>query len=67
MVRFEPPLLPSPQAVVAHQPGDPAATGREAPTRSSRMFPAYSDDVGRAFQEPAGDIRERQGLFLKRR
>ena len=27
---LEPPLLPSPQAVVAHQPGDPAAADRQA-------------------------------------
>jgi hypothetical protein len=27
---LEPPLLPSPEAVVAHQPGDPAAADREA-------------------------------------
>jgi len=48
---LEPPLLPSPQAVVAHQPGDPAATGREA---AIPQFPRHSGTAIGAVRQGKG-------------
>src|SRR6266436_5086178 len=48
---FEPPLLASPQAVVAHQPGDPAATDREA---TIPQFPRHSGTAIGAVRQGKG-------------
>ena len=54
---LEPPLLPCPQAVVAHQPGDPAATDREA---AIPQFPRHSGTAISAVRQGKGrpDMRQ---------
>src|ERR1700704_5059638 len=49
--RFNPPLLPSLQAVVAHQPGYPAATDREA---AIPQFPRHSGTAIGAVRQGKG-------------
>src|SRR6202011_1277546 len=48
---LEPPLLPSPEAVVAHQPGYPAATDREA---AIPQFPRHSGTAIGAVRQGKG-------------
>src|SRR5271163_2628118 len=54
---LEPPLLPSPQAVVAHHPGYPAATDRKA---AIPQFPRHSGTAIGAVRQGKGRADMRQ-------